>query len=317
MAGDVRLTMGGEPTFVAVNDRDAAEWNTDALGPTKRGFATALVHKLRDEYGQGGFLHFGQGKWYPGEQLPRWALNIYWRADKQPVWATPALFTDERAPTHYTSADASNASPHCLAKLGLTDQVHPEPPMKTAGTTCGASAACRSMWTRSTPNSTTRWNARACAGCSSKSSIRWWAMCCRSRPPDMLARPDRPGWTTGPWFFRDERMYLMPGDSPMGLRLPLDSLPWVSESDYPYMMERDPTAARGDLPAHASDGRALQRSRDMVAGTHCHNRTGAAAGKRRATPARIVPAACPLWQAAVPLRLPRRLASSSRAAATP
>src|SRR6476659_1412370 len=119
-AGDVRLTMGGEPTFVAVSDRDAAEWNTDALGPTKRGYATALVHKLRARYGQGGFLHFGQGKWYPGEQLPRWALSIFWRADGQPCWSDPALFADERQPHRYTSEDARRFTQALAARLGVT-----------------------------------------------------------------------------------------------------------------------------------------------------------------------------------------------------
>ncbi|MFM9879128.1 MAG: transglutaminase family protein, partial [Burkholderiaceae bacterium] len=119
-AGDVRLTMGGEPTFVATADRDAAEWNTDALGPTKRGYATELVHKLRAEYGQGGFLHFGQGKWYPGEQLPRWALSICWRADGQPIWQNPDLFADERVPSHYTDADAKRFIDMLAGKLGVT-----------------------------------------------------------------------------------------------------------------------------------------------------------------------------------------------------
>src|SRR5471030_2809784 len=84
VAGDVRLTMGGEPTFVSIDDRDGAEWNTDALGPTKRMRAQELVLRLRDHCGKGGFLHYGQGKWYQGEQLPRWALSICWRADGQP-----------------------------------------------------------------------------------------------------------------------------------------------------------------------------------------------------------------------------------------
>ncbi len=88
VAQDVRLTMGGEPTFVSTQDRDGAEWNTDALGPTKRGLATELVHKLRQQYGQGGFLHFSQGKWYPGEQLPRWALSITGAPTARPAGKT-------------------------------------------------------------------------------------------------------------------------------------------------------------------------------------------------------------------------------------
>src|SRR6478735_1308437 len=123
---DVRLTMGGEPTFVSVRDRDAAEWNTDALGPTKRGYAVALMDKLRSRYGANGFLHIGQGKWYPGEQLPRWAMSLFWRADGEPIWSDPARFADERDPGHYTPADAERFLTHLTKKLGL-DTAHSQP----------------------------------------------------------------------------------------------------------------------------------------------------------------------------------------------
>ena len=126
IADDVRLTMGGEPTFVCTTDRDAPEWNTDALGPTKRAYGKALIDKLRAQYGAGGFLHCGQGKWYPGEQLPRWALSLYWRTDGQPCWRDPALLADESVPVHRTTADAQRFIETLARELGLgTDTIAP------------------------------------------------------------------------------------------------------------------------------------------------------------------------------------------------
>ena len=248
-SGDVRLTMGGEPTFVAVADRDAPEWNTDALGPTQRGLATELVHKLRDEYGRGGFLHFGQGKWYPGEQLPRWALGIYWRTDGQPCWSDPALFADEREPSFYTADDARRFTYLLATKLGITDK-HIE---------AGHEDVWYYLWReRRLPVNVDPFESRLDDEMERSRLRRVFEQKLDAVVgyvlPLQAADADEPGprWQTGPWFLRDERMYLMPGDSPMGYRLPLDSLPWVSKADYPYMIEQDPYIVRGDLPQAAT-----------------------------------------------------------------
>jgi len=249
VAGDVRLTMGGEPTFVSVDDRDGAEWNTDALGPTKRMFAQDLVHRLRDEYGQGGFLHFGQGKWYPGEQLPRWALSIYWRTDGQPCWHDPSLFADERDPHAYTSQDAQRFIHRLSAKLGLTDEY-----IQT-----GFEDTFYYLWReRRLPVNVDPFNSKLE---DEMERIRLRRIYTQGLDHDVgyvlpIKREGAPGlagshWTTGPWFFRDERMYLFPGDSPMGYRLPLDSLPWVSKGEFPYLIEQDPFAPRDELPSAA------------------------------------------------------------------
>jgi len=247
--GDVRMTMGGEPTFVAVSDRDAPEWNTDALGPTKRGFATELVHKLRKEYGDGGFLHFGQGKWYPGEQLPRWALNIYWRRDHQPVWADPELFADERITSHYTSEDAQRFTQLLAAKLGVTSRF-----IQTA-----FEDSWYYLWReRRLPVNVDPFNSRLDDEMERARLRRVFEQKLDTPigyvlPVKVAGYSEAYGaaWTTGPWFLRDERMYLMPGDSPMGLRLPLDSLPWVSEADFPYLIEQDPSTLRAALPGYS------------------------------------------------------------------
>ena len=281
LAGDVRLTMGGEPTFVAVSDRDAPEWNTDALGPTKRRFATELVHKLRTEYGQGGFLHFGQGKWYPGEQLPRWALNIYWRSDGQPAWSNPALFADERTPTHYTSADAGRFISGLTARLGLS----------SAFILPAYEDVFYYLWReRRLPVNVDPFDARLDDEMERARLLRVFAqkldavvgyvLPIKARDKPALAGPV---WTTGPWFLRDERMYLMPGDSPMGLRLPLDSLPWVSKADYPYLVEQDPSTTRPDLPGHDAVARRYAAPGAGMAGSSPAGSTGGGF----ATPSRV------------------------------
>ncbi|MCG8526661.1 MAG: transglutaminase family protein, partial [Opitutales bacterium] len=91
---DIRLTMGGEPTFVSIDDMEGAEWNTAAVGPAKRKLSEDLLRRLWLRFGRGGFLHYGQGKWYPGESLPRWAFSCYWRKDGQPLWTDPSLLAD-------------------------------------------------------------------------------------------------------------------------------------------------------------------------------------------------------------------------------
>ncbi|MFM6985479.1 MAG: DUF2126 domain-containing protein [Hydrogenophaga sp.] len=258
---DVRLTQGGEPTYVATSDRDAAEWNTDALGPTKRGYATELLGRLRERYGDGGFVHMGQGKWYPGEQLPRWALSVFWRADGEPCWHNPTLLADERDAAHYTADDAQRFTQALARQLGLSPQF----------ITPGFEDTWYFLWReRRLPvnvdpfdskldDELERSRLRRVFG-QGLDSVIGYVLPLQATGHGPLAagqqgrdhRVSGTVWSTGPWFFRDERMYLIPGDSPMGYRLPLDSLPWVSAGDYPYHIEQDPHAARDPLPRSAA-----------------------------------------------------------------
>jgi uncharacterized protein (DUF2126 family) len=249
-AQDVRLTMGGEPTFVSVDDRDGAEWNVDALGPTKRGFATELVHRLLAKYGQGGFLHFGQGKWYPGEQLPRWALSICWRADGQPVWANPKIFADERDVHRYTGADAHAFISALTRRLNLdTKYVHP-----------GYEDTFYYLWReRRLPVNVDPFDSRLDDELERARLRRVFQQGLDSVVGYLLPLRKEwqkgtagPAWITGPWFTRDDRLYLFPGDSPMGYRLPLDSLPWAKKEDMPVLQVQDPFAPQAPLPGAAA-----------------------------------------------------------------
>ncbi|MDB5815797.1 MAG: hypothetical protein JWN23_2914 [Rhodocyclales bacterium] len=251
---DVRLTMGGEPTFVSVDDRDGAEWNTDADSPpeknTKRLLGADLLQRLKLKYAPQGLLHYGQGKWYPGEQLPRWSLTCFWRKDGEPVWHNPEMVADEHKDY---SADAA-VSARFLAELSTTlgvDGKHVFP-------------AFEDVWyylwrERKLPVNVDPFDAKLDDELERKRLQKIFDQGLEKVVGHILPiapNPTRgnglPRWHSGPWFLRAERCYLVPGDSPMGYRLPLDSQPWVGKGDYPYIHPIDQSAPQPPLPLYAT-----------------------------------------------------------------
>ena len=244
---DVRLTQGGEPTFVSVDDRDGAEWNTDALGSTKRALSAELMDKLRAKYGEGGLLHYGQGKWYPGEQLPRWSLNLFWRKDREPLWVHPELFASERQDYRVTPERAQEFLYGVAKRLDI-DTKHVFPAYEDTW---------YYLWReRKLPTNVDPFDARL-SDPMERERIRKVFSQGLDRVVGhvlpMLRNPNRnalPRWQSGPWFLRSERCYLIPGDSAMGYRLPLDSQPWVAAADFPWVHPPDQTQSFPPLPPY-------------------------------------------------------------------
>ena len=243
VAGDVRLTIGGEPTFVAANDPDGSEWNFDALGPTKLRYGRDLLRRLHERFAPHGLLHEGQGKWYPGEPLPRWALSCYFRKDGAPIWHNRALFARAETGTE-TSADALAFVTALCEELALDPRF--------------AVPAYEDAWyylwrERRLPVNTDPHESKledeierarlARIFEQGLAAVVGYALPLRHAPPGGDAT-----WQTGRWFLRPERLYLIPGDSAMGFRLPLDSLPWAAPGEDPGLHPPDPFAPREPLP---------------------------------------------------------------------
>ncbi len=244
-AGGVRLTMGGEPTFVAAGDFEAPEWNTAALGPTKRLYAGRLLRRLAPLWAPGAVLHHGQGKQYPGEQLPRWALGCVWRRDGQPVWNDPALLADpdrDRGDADATVAVRFAAS---LAERLQLDPALLRPAHEDVH---------YYLWREHRlPANVVAEDNRLADPLERARMARVFAQGLASPvgvvlPLRRVALDGVRRWQSGRWFFRDDTLFLVPGDSPIGLRLPLDSLPWVDPETIELVFERDPQAPRAPLP---------------------------------------------------------------------
>ncbi|MBL8573709.1 MAG: transglutaminase family protein [Hyphomicrobiaceae bacterium] len=245
VAQDVRLTMGGEPTFVSVDDYQSAEWNTAAVGPTKRGLADTLIRRLRRRFAAGGMLHYGQGKWYPGESLPRWAFALYWRKDGKPIWRNVDLIASEAGARPVGVAEAKLLIETLSDNLDIgTDFVHPayEDPalwvLKEAELPANVDPSNSKL---EDPEARARMARVFERGLTTPTGFvlpvqRW----------NTAAKAAR--WVSEVWALRRGRLYLAPGDSPVGYRLPLGSLEYISPAAYPYVVEQDPMEDRPDLP---------------------------------------------------------------------
>ena len=241
---DVRLTMGGEPTFVSIENAQAPEWNTEALGENKRKIAAELFRTLKQRYAPFGLAHFGQGKWYPGEQLPRWSLNCFWRKDGEPVWSDGALLADE---THRYPAAAANA-PRLLQEVARRLGVSAD----------SVFAAYEDVFyyllrERKLPANVDPLNSHLADPLERARLTRVFGG--ELGDPIGYVLPlartlDGAPWQSSRWYLRSERCYLIPGDSSIGYRLPLDSLPAISPGDFPHIHPPDPTQEFGALAPH-------------------------------------------------------------------
>ena len=249
---DVRLTMGGEPTFVALDYPDDDEWNTAALGPNKRRLAADLFYRLRDHYAPSALVHFGQGKWYPGEQLPRWSLNCFWRRDGEPLWHEPKLLADEKRGYGATAATAERFLAALAERLGVDGgNVFP-----------AYEDWFYYLWReRKLPDNVTPDDARLSDPLERERLRKVFGQGLDKVVGHVLPLARQvvgEGWQSGRWFLRDEHCRLLPGDSALGYRLPLDSLPWVSQADYPYINPVDPSQSLPPLPSPAQVQRQLR-----------------------------------------------------------
>ena len=239
--GDARLTMGGEPTFVSIDDMESDQWNTAADGKQKRELSNKLLQKIGVRINEGAFYHYGQGKWYPGEPTPRWSMSLYWRLDGLPIWRNKKWLADfdKEYDVDHTQAELFLQS--IAKKLGVD----------TNNITPGYEDVFYYLWTeRQLPDNIDPLNINL-KDSGERRSLMEQLDRGLNKPVGFVLPVQwaysRDSWISCKWSFNTSAMFLIPGNSPMGLRLPLDSLPYMPDLKKPRKIERSPFEELDDL----------------------------------------------------------------------
>ncbi len=247
-AAGLELTMGGEPTFVSIDDMTSAQWTVAADGPEKRQLANRLAGRLAERFAGGGLVQRSQGKWYPGENLPRWQIALLWRSDGETLWQDPALLANPFDPTQ--ARDDAGALAEALAQqiargFGLPTaqaQACYEDPLaalvaevrQPAGPRPGTDPAVADP-------------ALVAALDAAETTPTAWVL---PLVPSWFGDV----WASAAWRTRRGRIVLVPGDSPAGMRLPLSSVSWT---DPEYAGEESYANADTPLPEGGEGLRAV------------------------------------------------------------
>ncbi|WP_430689462.1 DUF2126 domain-containing protein [Klebsiella variicola] len=243
-SNDVRLTMGGEPTFISIDDMDSAQWNTDALGKDKLRLAKDLLLRLKTQFSRGGLLHYGQGKWYPGEEVPRWALGCFWRTDGEALWHDQALLARVDRDYGHTLSDAERFGEALCRQLGVAAR-YLQPAYEDSLYYLWLERSLPEGVDPRTANLNHDLERRRLASLLSRGM---------ENPTGYILPVEFDGacWQSSPWPMRAGLITLIPGDSAMGYRLPLNSLPPLADDE--IVVERDPFEPREPLPVFAMGG---------------------------------------------------------------
>ena len=243
--GDVRLTMGGEPTFVSIDDFESPEWTLEADGPAKRRAAEVLLGRLKQHYAPDGLVHHGMGKWYPDEALPRWTLGVFWRRDGEPLWADPALLADlgDDAAEPAAGIDAQFAA--ALCRLLAVSANHVQPAFEDT---------YYYLWKEGTlPSDLDPRNPKLNDPLERERLRRLFTGALTTPAGHVLPLARGQGsWQSSAWPLRRGHLFLLPGDSPLGLRLPLNALPAVESEDLEKPPPTDPMAPCAPLAPRAA-----------------------------------------------------------------